>query len=115
MCEVSGIAIPTDRAIDGVSFWSTLQGKPGRIKPWTYVWWEGKVLARTQTHMIRRMKAAGKIEFLDYSAPYQPKALEIDQLVGEAKASYETLLGVISKLDQTRPAELSKSYKKKKK
>lgn len=115
ICEVSGIAIPADRPIDGVSFWSTLQGKPGRIKPWTYVWWEGKVLARTQTHVIRRMKTKGKIEFLDYAVPYEPKELEIGQLEGKAKASYETLLGVISKLDQTRPAGLYGSYKKKKK
>jgi arylsulfatase A len=115
ICEVSGITIPTDLDIDGVSFWSTLQGKPGRVKPWTYVWWEGKVLARTRTHMIRRMKTKGKIEFIDYSAPYGPKALTIDQLEGKAKASYETLLGVISKLDQARPTELFESYKKEKK
>ena len=105
--------MPTDRPIDGVSFGSTLQGKPGRKKPWTYVWWEGKVLARTQTHMLRRMKLKGEIEFIDYSTPYEPKKLEVDQLEGKAKASYETLLGVISKLDQARPAELPAPKKKK--
>lgn len=112
MCDVSGIAIPTDRPIDGVSFWSTLQGEAGRKKPWTYVWWEGKVLARTQTHMVRRMKRKGEIEFLDYSIPYEPKSLVVDQLEGKEKASYETLVGVISKLDQSRPAELSNPKKK---
>ena len=113
MCESTGIAIPSDRTIDGVSFWSTLQGKPGREKPWSYIWWEGKVLARTQSHMLRRMKPEGKIEFLDCSVPYELKPLEIDQLEGKAKTSYDTLLDVIHKYDKTRPAELSGSYKKK--
>jgi arylsulfatase A len=113
MCEASGITIPTHRAIDGVSFWSTLEGKLGRDKPWAYVWWEGKVFARTQTHMIRRMETIGEIEFLDCSVPYQPKALEINQLEGEAKASYETLLAAILKLDKTRPTKLSGTKKKK--
>ena len=108
ICEVSGIAIPTDRPIDGVSFWSTLQGKTGRQKPWSYIWWEGKVLARTQTHMFRRMKPEGKIEFLDCSVPYQPKPLEINQLEGRVKAEYETLFGVVQNLDQARPANKSR-------
>jgi arylsulfatase A len=108
ICEVSGIAIPTDRPIDGVSFWSTLQGKTGRQKPWSYIWWEGKVLARTQTHMLRRMKPEGKIEFLDCSVPYQPKPLEINQLEGRVKAEYETLFGVVQNLDQARPAKKSR-------
>ena len=108
ICEVSGIAIPTDRPIDGVSFWSTLQGKTGRQKPWSYIWWEGKVLARTQTHMLRRMKPEGKIEFLDCSVPYQPKPLEINQLEGRVKAEYETLFGVVQNLDQARPANKSR-------
>ena len=115
MCDVAGIKIPNDRPIDGVSFWSTLQGKQGRLKPWTYIWWEGKVLARTKTHMIRRAKKDGKIEFLDCTVPYQPKALKVTELEGEVKASYENLLAVIQNLDKTRPEELSGSFKKKKK
>jgi hypothetical protein len=59
------------------------------------------------------MKPEGKIEFIDYSVPYEPKPLGIDQLEGKAKVSYETLLGVIRKLDQTRPASLSGTKKKK--
>lgn len=115
ICEVSGVKIPTDRALDGVSFWSTLQGKQGREKPWSYIWWEGKALARTKTHMIRRMKKDGKIEFMNSSVPYQPEMLDIANLEGDTKASYDNLLEVINKLDQARPSELTGSYKKKKK
>ena len=115
MCEVSGITIPSDRPIDGVSFWSTLQGKPGRNKPWSYIWWEGKVLARTQSHMIRRIKPEGPVEFLDCSVPYELKPLEIDQLEGKEKNAYDALLAEVNKLDQARPAHLSQTKKKKKK
>jgi arylsulfatase A len=111
ICDAAGLAIPGDRPIDGVSFWSTLQGRPGRKKPWIYIWYDTKVdetrvLARTKTHMVRRMNLGGPVEFLNCSTPYEEKPLQVDTLDGEEKATYETLLGVIRNLDKTSPEKL---------
>ncbi len=115
ICDAAGLATPSDRPIDGVSFWSTLQGRPGRKKPWTYVWYDKKVLARTKTHMVRRMKQDGPVEFLNCSSPYEEKPLQVGTLKGEEKATYEALLGVIRTLDKARPKKLEEPGKSKKK
>lgn len=108
LCDAAGITTPDDRPIDGVSFWSDLVGKSDRNKPWIYIWYHEKVLARTKTHMVRRMKQDGPVEFLDCSGPYQEMPLEIGTLDENEKATFETLLGVIRNLDQTRLAEVKK-------
>ena len=103
MCEATGVAIPNDRPLDGVSFWSTLQGKNDRKKPWVYIWYNKKVLARTNTHMVRRIKPNGPIEFLDYSKPYKENHIGTETLDDDQKTTYETLLGVIKDFDKVRP------------
>jgi len=108
ICDVSGLATPSDRPIDGVSFWSTLQGKNGRKKPWVYIWFDGQVLARNRTHMVRRMEPDSSLRFIDCSAPYKEVPLDIKTLRGEELASYEKLVDVILELDKTRPQNLNK-------
>lgn len=111
ICDASGLATPSDRPIDGVSFWNTLQGAKDRNKPWIYIWYEGKVLARTQTHMVRRMKQGGPVDFINCSVPYEETSLGMDALQGEEEAAYQMLVDVILDLDQVRPKKLKKPKK----
>lgn len=103
LCDAGGLTPQNDAGQDGVSFWNTLQGKPGREKPWIYIWYQGNILARTQTHMVRRIKKTGEVEFVDCSTPYEEKVLAVENLSGVDAEPYNSLVEVLLNFDKARP------------
>lgn len=103
-CEMAGVELPSDRTYDGVSLLPTLKGENTRKKPWVYIWHVGKVLARTERFMYRKVK--GKEDFFEFAGHYQPTKLKIASLGAEAKSAHQTLKAVADKMGKTRPVNL---------
>lgn len=103
-CELAGVQLPQDRKYDGVSLVPTLKGEGTRTKPHVYIWYTGKVMARNEKYMYRKIKK--KEEFFEFAGHYQPKALNLSSLSGEAKNEFNTLKALADKMEKTRPANL---------
>ena len=103
-CELAGVELPTDRSYDGVSLVPTLKGETTRQKPWIYIWYTGKTMARTEKFMYRKIKK--KEEFFSFTGPYEPTLMEISSLSGEAKEAHANLKKVVDGLAKTRPKNL---------
>lgn len=102
--EAAGGPLP-DRPVktDGVSFLPTLTGEGTRTKPFVYIWWIGKTLARNKTHGITIEK--GKTMLMKYSGHYQSEIIK--NATSEAdKTAYEKLQFVIDKYAKARPEGL---------
>ncbi len=115
LCDVTGTPLPSDGPLDGVSLWSTLQGKPGRHKPWAYFWYgrngdqnKAHVIARTKTHMVRRMALDGPVELLRCDTPYELEPVEAAKLGEREVAIFSSLLTVVTNFDGARPQALKK-------
>ena len=120
LCDVAGTPLPSAGPLDGVSLWSTLQGKPDRNKPWAYFWYgrngdhnKAHVIARNKTHMVRRMALDGPVEFLRCDTPYELEPVKAAVLNEKEEGIFRSLLGVITNLDKARPEALKKRREKK--
>lgn len=104
-CDIAGISIlEANLPTDGISFWDTLQGKPGRDKPWSYIYYPengGSISARSKTHMLLRPKisAPNGYKFFDASQRYSLVELDTNKLSEDDQTNYENLMGVINFYD----------------
>jgi len=109
LCEIAGTK--PSRTLDGVSFWSTLQGKSGRDKPWAYIWYSrqggdnaASVIARNKTHLVLQTK--GKYQYLHCDTPYDL------QKADASEPAFKKLQKVIETLGKERRSALPKGGKK---
>lgn len=108
-CDIAGVPIPEAHLpTDGISFWDHLQGKPGRQKPWVYIYYpENKVSisARNKTHMLVRPDPSKPEAYTFYNTErrYHPLARPLEALSPEEQTHYETLHEVIKSYDRTKP------------
>jgi len=108
LCEVAGARLPKDYPGDGVSLVPTLRGQGDRDKPWVYIWYRGKVLARNREYMLVGKQNSSQLDFLKYKAPYQPQALDADSLTDQQQAIRDQLQAVIDRLAGERNRDCAK-------
>jgi arylsulfatase A len=87
MCEVAGIALPTDRKLDGHSFAPQLRGQPGNPRSWIYCWYEreGRSKLARQFARTARYKLYDDGKVFDLSAdPLEKHPLQTPQLNKDA-------------------------------
>lgn len=108
LCEITGAPLPVGYPNDGVSFWNTLRGKEGRVKPYVYIWYNWQVLARDTEHMVRRKHPTSKLEYFKFSEPYKMEDVDPKTLAEKEQTVYTKLVNLISERDINRPEELNK-------
>lgn len=115
ICDVTGAQRPTNHPQHGVSLWQALQGLPGRNKPWAYFWYardghpqKAQVIARTKSHLVRRMGADAPFEFMNSRTPFDLKEVPSKTMSESDQTIFSMLQKVITDFDKTRPAHLSK-------
>ena len=112
---MTGTQLPENHPQHGVSLWQTLQGLPGRNKPWAYFWYarggdaeKALVIARTRSHLVRRMGSETPFEFMDSRVPFGLKAVPANTQSESDSTIFSMLQKVITDFDKTRPDHLLK-------
>ena len=113
LCEVAGAPLPEvteNRAVqtDGVSLVPALLGQT-REKPWIYIWYTGKVMARNKTHGIVLTKDK---QMFKYSGHYEKEEVKTPQSEYDQTA-FKKLQAVIDKYAATRAVKSEPKKKKK--
>lgn len=114
ICEAAGIPVPKDRPIDGISFLPSLKGETTREKPWVYVWYKGKVFARTKTEILLANQDLTGMKSYVSERPYDQKVIAEAEMTEELKTSRQMLEKVLQDMAKTRPATLQEGLKGKK-
>ena len=114
ICDATDTQLPANHPRDGVSLWQTLQERPGRNKPWAFFWYarngnteKAQVIARTRSHVVRRMGANAPFEFLDSRIPFDLKPVSTQDMAESDRTIFSMLQKVITDYDKTRPSHLS--------
>lgn len=108
--ELAGVALPTERKIDGHSFAPQLRGEKGTPRDWAYVQLGEKRYVRSD-----RWKLTGEGELFDMSdAPYRQIPVAADSGDTEAKAARAKLQAALDGL-KPGPGDAEPAGKKRKK
>ena len=114
ICDMTGTRLPAGHPEHGVSLWQTLQGLPGRNKPWAYFWYsrdgnpkKAQTIARTKSHLVRRMGADAPFEYMDSRMPFDLKEISGQNLAASDRTIFSMLQKVITDFDKTRPDHLT--------
>jgi arylsulfatase A len=110
ICEVAGVAVPSELKIDGRSFLPQVRGEKGSPRQWVYSWYSrhgGSAEAR-ESAFTRRYKLYRTGEFYDLAADREEKRpLPVETLDGDAAAAAKLLRGALDRYKDARPAHLA--------
>lgn len=106
ICEAAGISIPNKMTLDGKSFWSQLQGKPGSSRDWSYTWYAPRA-NKLQFEYARdvRFKLYRDGSFYDVEKdPGETSPLDNSSLSAENKQVKAKLTKVLEEYKNARPS-----------
>jgi arylsulfatase A len=107
MCDAAGIAVPEELMIDGQSFYGQLVGRASQPRNWYYSWYAPRREFVGEFAATERLKLYRDGRIFDVERdPLEQSPLRLDELSAPDATKVASLVAVLAKFEDARPAEL---------